>query len=141
LHSRTWGLSLDAVKSLRAVLADGSTVTVSSQTNTDLFYALRGAADSFGIVTEFEIWPEVGPKKALVFSFESKELLEDVKAAASAVIYLQGLASDENLVEKELNLDIQIQNGAFKIYGLYLGDEQRFRSVVSLKDLINRTLG
>jgi FAD/FMN-containing dehydrogenase len=36
------------------VLANGTAVTVSSESNPDLFWAIRGAGHNFGIVTEFE---------------------------------------------------------------------------------------
>jgi hypothetical protein len=43
---------LDAVKSYRVVLANGRIVTASATKNSDLFYAMRGAGQNFGVVTE-----------------------------------------------------------------------------------------
>jgi FAD/FMN-containing dehydrogenase len=49
-----YGLLSDNLISARMVLANGTAVTVSSESNPDLFWAIRGAGHNFGIVTEFE---------------------------------------------------------------------------------------
>ncbi|KAF5721298.1 6-hydroxy-D-nicotine oxidase [Fusarium mundagurra] len=54
------GLAIDVLLSCQVVLADGSIVTASSTENADLFWALRGAGSSFGVVTQFtsKIFPQ-----------------------------------------------------------------------------------
>lgn len=47
------GLAIDVLLSAQVVLADGSIVRASEKENHDLFWALRGAGSSFGVVTEF----------------------------------------------------------------------------------------
>lgn len=46
-----YGLASDNLVSANMVLADGTTTTVSSENNSDLFWAARGAGHNIGIVT------------------------------------------------------------------------------------------
>ena len=48
-----FGLVLDNIIDLNVVLADGSMVTVSESSNSDLYWGMRGAGHNFGIVTSF----------------------------------------------------------------------------------------
>lgn len=48
-----YGLTIDNLISIEAVLADGSIVNASAMENEDLFWALRGAGQSFGVAVSF----------------------------------------------------------------------------------------
>ncbi|KAK7931201.1 hypothetical protein PG985_001913 [Apiospora marii] len=54
------GLSIDVLVRCEVVLANGDVVTASETENSDLFWALRGAGHSFGVVTSFtsRIFPQ-----------------------------------------------------------------------------------
>ncbi|NBE49961.1 FAD-binding oxidoreductase [Streptomyces boluensis] len=52
---RKGGLSLDNVRSVELVTADGDVVRASTDDNPELFWALRGGSGNFGIATSFEI--------------------------------------------------------------------------------------
>ncbi|SDQ63467.1 FAD-binding oxidoreductase [Natronobacterium texcoconense] len=61
--SRKYGLSIDNLRSVEVVTADGEVVTASEDENPDLFWAIRGGSGNFGIVTSFEFdLHEVGPE-------------------------------------------------------------------------------
>ncbi|KAL5422518.1 hypothetical protein PMIN06_002054 [Paraphaeosphaeria minitans] len=49
------GYTLDDLVSARVILANGTAVTASSSSNPDLFWALRGAGQSFGVVTSLQL--------------------------------------------------------------------------------------
>lgn len=51
--SGLYGLTIDCLLSAEVVLASGKIVTASESENTDLFWAIRGAGSSFGVVTSF----------------------------------------------------------------------------------------
>lgn len=58
LLGRAHGLTIDHLRAVSIVLADGTRVHASSEENPDLFWAVRGAGANFGIVTEFEFQVE-----------------------------------------------------------------------------------
>jgi hypothetical protein len=52
--SREQGLTIDRLRAVELVLADGSEVRASAEENPDLFWAVRGAGANFGVATAFE---------------------------------------------------------------------------------------
>src|SRR6201999_1707363 len=46
--------ALDNLLSVEVVLADGSVVTASADSNPDLFWAVRGGGGNFGVASSFE---------------------------------------------------------------------------------------
>lgn len=53
--SRATGTVLDNLVSVRVALANGSIVDADAQKNSDLFWGVRGAASSMGVVVDFKI--------------------------------------------------------------------------------------
>jgi len=54
LLSRKHGLTIDRLRAVELVLADGTQVRASKEDNPDLFWAVRGAGANFGVATAFE---------------------------------------------------------------------------------------
>ncbi|AGZ38990.1 LLM class flavin-dependent oxidoreductase [Actinoplanes friuliensis] len=52
--ARKHGLTIDHLRAVEVVLADGSVVRASEEENPDLFWAVRGAGANFGVVTSFD---------------------------------------------------------------------------------------
>jgi FAD/FMN-containing dehydrogenase len=53
--ARKYGLTIDHVRSIEVVTADGQALTASATEHPDLFWALRGGGGNFGVATSFEI--------------------------------------------------------------------------------------
>lgn len=55
-----YGFLHDNMVSCKLVLADGTVVTTSNESNPDLFWAIRGAGHNFGIAVEatFQVYPQ-----------------------------------------------------------------------------------
>jgi hypothetical protein len=82
--SRMWGTALDHVLSVKVVLADSRIVRASATENPDVFFAIKGAAAGFGIVTEFTVLTHPAPGNAIRYSYtfeigSSKTLAETFK--------------------------------------------------------------
>jgi FAD/FMN-containing dehydrogenase len=59
---REHGLTVDNLRSVRLVTADGNSLRADSEENPDLFWGVRGGGGNFGVVTSFEYaLHEVGP--------------------------------------------------------------------------------
>lgn len=67
--SRLWGCSLDHVEEIEVVLADSSIKRASTTLNPDIFWAMKGAGASFGVVTEFVCRTEPEPGECVNFSY------------------------------------------------------------------------
>jgi hypothetical protein len=67
--SRLYGTALDHVAAATVVTADGSAVDVSATKNSDLFWAIKGAGASFGVITEMDIITHPAPSKMTSYSY------------------------------------------------------------------------
>ncbi|KAJ7810614.1 glucooligosaccharide oxidase [Mycena leptocephala] len=93
--SRAWGLTLDTIKSATVVLANGTIAMASSTVNTDLFWAIRGASPSFGIVTSIEVQTFPAPASAIVFQYGWNSM--DITTASNAIASFQTFAASNIL--------------------------------------------
>lgn len=83
--TRRYGLSIDNLRSVDIVTADGDLRHANETENADLFWAIRGGSGNFGVVTAFEFdLHEVGPEilsGPLVYAHEdARAVLENMRA-------------------------------------------------------------
>ncbi|KAF2400908.1 FAD-binding domain-containing protein [Trichodelitschia bisporula] len=67
-QSRMWSPMLDHVVSAEVVRTDGSIVTACDTSNQDLYWAIKGAASSFGIFTQFSFNTHPAPTEMIAFT-------------------------------------------------------------------------
>ncbi|WP_354002753.1 FAD-binding oxidoreductase [Microbacterium elymi] len=72
--AREHGLTIDHVRAVEMVLADGTVTRVDAASDPELFWAMRGAGANMGIVTSFEFEvDEVGPLGFARLAFDASE--------------------------------------------------------------------
>lgn len=85
---RAHGLTIDHVRAVEMVLADGSVVRASEDENPDLFWAARGAGFTVGVVTAFELQAaevgDVGVAQLVFDASDTADLLVRWGAAVEA---------------------------------------------------------
>lgn len=85
--ARKYGLTIDHVRAVEMVLADGSIVRADAENKPDLFWAVRGAGANFGIVTEVEFKaPHVGQIGFAQLAFDASDTATFLQAWSDAMI-------------------------------------------------------
>ncbi|CAE6511498.1 unnamed protein product [Rhizoctonia solani] len=134
--SRYAGLLHDHVTSAQIVLANGTLTTASAVKNPDLFWALRGAGASYGIVTEWTFSTLAAPPTVISYRVDyittvltaeqAKELLKNWQEIA--------LSAPDNL-SVICSIGKAIPIGGPKLYldfrGTYYGTEADFNALSS----------
>lgn len=96
---RKHGLTIDSLVGARLVTADGNVRVVSSDTDPDLLWALKGGGGNFGVISqfEFELHP-AGPEVAVAFVLyrasdyrsilpQLRELMDDLPEELSPIMF------------------------------------------------------
>jgi hypothetical protein len=64
-----WGLLQDHVVEVRAVIANSSIITASEKKYSEIFWAIKGAAASFAVVTPFKVRTQEAPGRMIDYKF------------------------------------------------------------------------
>jgi hypothetical protein len=117
--ARRFGLTLDNVKSVDIVTADGQLRHASAEENPDLFWAVRGGGGNFGIVTGFEFGLHPMQRQIIggdvTFPIErARELLEFYSEYANS-------APDELYCDASMNSPMGAGPGTFTIHTTWSG--------------------
>lgn len=124
--SRKNGLSIDAVREMEVVLANGTTTRASETENPDLFWAMRGAGASFGIATEFTI--QTLPEPDTVLSFLYNFTSDDPAIIKEAVRAYHTIIQDPDL-SRSMGGTSRLSQGAFLFDGAFFGTEEDFNKM------------
>ncbi|KAG2070250.1 FAD-binding domain-containing protein [Suillus decipiens] len=80
LLTNQYGLGIDNLVEVQVVLCNGNSVKASAERNSDLFFAIRGGGNNFGIVTSFTVktYP-LGPiyRNMLTFPIDKATLVKE----------------------------------------------------------------
>ncbi|KAK4443408.1 Glucooligosaccharide oxidase [Podospora aff. communis PSN243] len=131
--SRAFGLAMDQIIGLDVVLANGSFIRADQREHSDVFWALRGAADSLAIITTFHLQTAPAPPRVVQFRFSFPRALSSVSSAVAAFRGVQDFASLSPSVDRNLGLGVTIADNAaaFVVHGTYLGGIAAFNRTVA----------
>lgn len=123
LMSRQWGTALDHVLEAEVVLANSSIVTASNTQNEDIFWAVKGAAASFGIVTEFKVRTQEIPKGAVqyTYTFSQGDVLDKVNLFQA----WQSIIAKPNIT-RNYSTELTIFQDGIVITGSFFGTREEF---------------
>ncbi|KAM0227603.1 hypothetical protein ACHAPO_011398 [Fusarium lateritium] len=124
--SRKNGLSIDAVREIEVVLANGTVTRASESINSDIFWAMRGAGASFGIATEytFQTMPEPETVLSYTFNFTS----DDPSFLKEAVKAYHTIVQDPKL-SLSMGGTTRLSRTSFLFDGAFFGTEEEFNSM------------
>ncbi|PKS06753.1 hypothetical protein jhhlp_006827 [Lomentospora prolificans] len=126
MSSYTHGLALDWILSATVVLANGTTVRASADENADLFWALRGAGGSMGIVAEYE-FATFEPVEEYTH-FEATLNWTDPDSIVDGWLELQAWGEEE--MPREMNMRFSVDMRGVMLDGLYHGSQSDMEDVV-----------
>ncbi|KAI1339409.1 FAD binding domain-containing protein [Xylariaceae sp. FL0016] len=124
--SRQWGSALDHVEEVEVVLANSSIVRASEIQNEDIFWAVKGAGSSFGIVTEFVVRTEPEPGEVVQFAYSWTT--GSYSSMAKTFEDWQTFVSDPQLSRK-LATEVVITEAGMIISGAYFGARAEFEAM------------
>lgn len=121
--SRMWGSCLDHVLEVEVVTADGKIQRASETQNSDLFFALKGAGASFGVITEFvmKTHPSFGETVQYMYSFTFASMRDQWRTFKA----WQDVVSDPKL-DRRFGSQIDITPIGCIIQGTFFGTQAEF---------------
>ena len=124
--SRKNGLSIDAVREIEVVLANGTVTRASTNKNPDLFWAMRGAGASFGIATEFTFQTLPEPSTVLAYGFNFTS--DDPSILKEAVRAYHTIVQDPKL-SWGMGGTTRLSKNSFQFDGAFFGTEEEFNAM------------
>lgn len=137
-YSRLWGSALDNIEEAEVVLSNSSIVRASRESHPDVFFAIRGAAASFGIVTEFKVRTYPSLRKTVQYKYQ----FSIGSSAERANLYMawQDLCSQKNLTRK-FDTRMVVTQGTMIILGQFHGSKEEYEQLGFDKRLPARNAG
>ncbi|KAI1098496.1 FAD-binding domain-containing protein [Jackrogersella minutella] len=126
-----FGLMIDCLVSVRLVLANGDLVETSENTNSDLFWGIRGAGANFGIITTATYQLHKAVNNAQIFTADA------IYPASAKSAYFDVLQSFENKMPAQLAIvsairwDTNSNTTQIIVCFVYSGTESEARQVLA----------
>ncbi|KAH7117633.1 hypothetical protein B0J11DRAFT_88781 [Dendryphion nanum] len=130
--SRHWGIALDTIVALDVVLANGKLIHASSTENQDVYWALRGAADSIGIIVNFYLKTEAAPTSITYWSFQWPTGFFDSESNfVNSWLHIQDFSRNKSVVDDRISFGNYLDGTVFNIGGAFFGSVEEFNAKIA----------
>ncbi|KAF2182763.1 carbohydrate-binding module family 18 [Zopfia rhizophila CBS 207.26] len=136
--SRTWGLAMDAIVGLDVVLANGTVIKATSTQYPDIFWAVRGAGESFGVVVNFYLQTKPAPTAVTFFSFGFENMFSSKQRFTNTFLHVQDVGKNASIVDERIAFGVYLDGGGYSLSGSFFGSLDEFNS--KIKPELLRTL-
>ncbi|KAF1834659.1 FAD-binding domain-containing protein [Decorospora gaudefroyi] len=137
--SRNWGLAMDQIVGAEVVLANGTLIKASSTQYPDIFWAVKGAAESFGVVTTFYVQTRAAPASITYFQFAFTGIFNFKRVFTNTFLHIQDVAKNASVIDNRISFGIYLDNwGTYSLSGAFFGSVNEFNTKV--KPELLRTL-
>ncbi len=119
-------------------MANGTIGHINGVNFSDVYYAMRGAGDSFGIVTRFYMTTEPAPSKVIYFEADLSAALKDLNGATQAFLNVQNFVLTSPLLTPNITFGFYADNeGSFSISGWCLECDLNYFKKTVLPQMLN----
>lgn len=129
--SRVYGLALDRIVAVDAVLANGEMVHANAKENEDIFWAVRGAAHSIAIVLNFYMKTEEAPNEVTLLEIGWDRMYDDNSRFVHTFLRIQDFATDPKMIDERLSFGVRIDGSSYRVTGGFIGEAEEFRTRVT----------
>ncbi|KAF5266121.1 hypothetical protein FOXYS1_3049 [Fusarium oxysporum] len=123
--ARKYGLTLDLMKGATVVLPTGKVVHCSKTENSDLFWAIRGAGASFGVVAELEFDTFAAPEQITYFDIGG--LNWNQQTAPQNLLDFQEFGKT---MPAEITMQMFISKNGYSVDGAFVGTEAELKKAL-----------
>lgn len=102
-------------------------MTASNTTNSDLFWAIRGAGASFGIIVNYKFQTFPAPSSVVVYNYGLS--FGSIAAAKTAHAALQAYANSSTM-PSAMNMRAYVTSYGTTLEGTYYGDTATFQTLI-----------
>ncbi|ORY17984.1 hypothetical protein BCR34DRAFT_621631 [Clohesyomyces aquaticus] len=128
--SRNWGLAMDTIVGVDVVLANGTMVKVSSTQYPSIFWAVRGAADSFGVAVNFYMQTNPAPTSVTYFEFSFPTMFNAKKTFTNSFLHLQDFAKNSSVIDNRISFGIYMDGSSYSVSGAFFGTVSEFNTKI-----------
>ncbi|KAF2204350.1 FAD-binding domain-containing protein [Delitschia confertaspora ATCC 74209] len=128
--SRTWGLALDTIVGLDVVLPNGTITYITDKQHPDIYWALRGASESFGVVYNFYMKTNPAPQKITYFQFHWNEILGSRQDFIDTFRHIQDFATNSSVIDERITFGLYIDGSTYRLTGSTFGPLDEFNEKI-----------